>query len=205
MWTTMTVRDGMPGGRCGAAARRGGFELRTLLEESEARELNAVVGILEALAVSLAPPFDAATIAELREANVRLRKLAGVAGSASAPRGASAGADATTPNAAAVAVADHDFHRRLADPCGDEQLLTTLAPVRRSIYHLAVSATPTAADVQRAAADHDAVVDALVAGDHAAAAQLLREHIAAGLSELLAAGEPGDAAGAGCGPAPGSP
>jgi DNA-binding GntR family transcriptional regulator len=164
MWTTMRVRDEVAGGGC--------FELRKPLAEAEARELNAVAGILEALALSLAPPFDDDAIAELREANAKLRGISGGGGSA-------------------VAVADHDFHRRLSEPCGDERLLATLAPVRRSIYRHAVAMAPAPGEVERAVADHDEIIDALADGDHGQAAQRLREHVAAGLSRLLATARPG--------------
>jgi DNA-binding GntR family transcriptional regulator len=149
MCTTMTVRPG------------------SAADGAQAREINAIAGILGSLAIELAPPFDAAAVDELRAANRRFAQSGG--------------------DAVALAVADHELHRRLSEPCADERLLKTLASVRRSIYrwHLAVAPDPD--DVERAAADHDAIIDALERGDHPAAAQELREHVAAGLSRLLTA------------------
>jgi DNA-binding GntR family transcriptional regulator len=139
----------------------------TVIDEREAREINASAGILEGLAVMLAPPFDAARIDELRAANQRFRTSAGD------PR--------------AVAVADHDLHRRLVDPCGDERLLRTLAPVRRLLHRWQGATDVDDATVVVAASEHDAIIDLLAAGNHEGAAQRLREHIAAGLPALLAA------------------
>jgi DNA-binding GntR family transcriptional regulator len=178
MWTTMTV----PGR---ASAGGAGFDVRKGFEEGEARELNAVAAILEALALSLAPAFDEAAVAQLRAANARFRRCAPGAGDAGDAN------DAETPaDPVALAVADHDFHRRLSEPCGDERLLATLAPVRRAIYRWHTTVAPDPAAVERAAAEHDAIVDALERADHPTAAQRLREHVAAGLSGLLAAAQP---------------
>jgi DNA-binding GntR family transcriptional regulator len=172
MWTTMTV----PGR---ASAGGAGFDVRKGFEEGEARELNAVAGILEALALSLAPAFDEGAVAELRAANARFRRCAAGAGEAG-----------SRADPVALAVADHDLHRRLSEPCGDERLLATLAPVRRAIYRWHTTVAPDPAAVERAAAEHDAIVDALERADHPTAAQRLREHVAAGLSGLLAATQP---------------
>jgi DNA-binding GntR family transcriptional regulator len=140
--------------------------MSTGLDEREAREINAVVGILEGLAVALAARFDAARIDELRAANERFRLSAGD------PR--------------AIAVADHDLHRRLVEACDDERLLDTLAPVRRSLLRWQSAAGLDDAEVVVAASEHDAIIDALASGDHHGAAQRLREHVAAGLPALLA-------------------
>ena len=140
------------------------------LDEGEARELNAIAGVLEALALRLSPAFDAVAIAELRLAGERFRW---------------SGADASS-----LAVADHDFHSRLAERCGDERLLATLGPVREAIYRWQTQLLPDSAQVARAAREHDAIVDALGSGDHATAAQLVREHVASGLRSLLAVVRP---------------
>jgi GntR family transcriptional regulator, transcriptional repressor for pyruvate dehydrogenase complex len=138
---------------------------RTGLDESETRELNAIAGVLEALAVRVAPAFDAMGIAELRAASVCFRW---------------SGEDASS-----LAIADHDFHSRLVERCGDERLLRTLAPVRESLYRRQARLPPHPDDVARAADEHDAIVEALARGDHAAAAQRLRNHVAGGLPGLL--------------------
>jgi DNA-binding GntR family transcriptional regulator len=157
MCTTMTMRP---------AAQGAGFAVTAGIDGDEARELNAVAGILETLAIDRAPAFDAGAIEALRGANRAFRQSG---------------------SAAAVAVADHDLHRGLSEPCGDERLLATLAPVRRGLYRLRTALAPDPGAVARAADEHDAIIDALESGDHATAAQRLREHVAGGLAGLLAA------------------
>jgi DNA-binding GntR family transcriptional regulator len=170
MWTTtLTVCDGAAGG-----GRRMG------VDEGEARELNAIAGVLESLALRLSPAFDAAEIFELRMAGYRFRWSADDAGS--------------------LAMADHDFHSRLVERCGDERLLEILGPVRDALYRWQTQLEPDADEVARSAHQHDAIVDALADGDHATAADLVRAHVAGGLRGLLDVVEPGPA-----GPEAGSP
>jgi DNA-binding GntR family transcriptional regulator len=158
MWTTtLTVCDGAAGG----GRRPAG------VDEREARELNAIAGVLEALALRLSPAFDATEISELRIAGYRFRWSGHDAGS--------------------LAMADHDFHSRLVERCGDERLLATLGPVRDALYHWQARVGPDAGDVARAANEHAAIVDALADGDHDTAADLVREHVAGGLRGLLGA------------------
>ena len=164
MWTTLTV--------CAGVRARGGRGGLMGLDEGEAREVNAIAGVLEALALSVAPAFDAVGIAELRMAGDRFRCC---------------DEDAGFPDASSLAVADHDFHSRLVEHCGDERLLATLAPVREALYRWQTRLTPGPDEVARAADEHDAIVDALADGDHVTAAQLVREHVAGGLPGLLGA------------------
>ena len=137
------------------------------LDEGEARELNAIAGVLEALALSVAPAFDSPAIAQLRVASESFRY---------------SGEDASS-----LAVADHDFHSRLVERCGDERLLATLAPVRAALYRWQAAITPVPAETARAADEHDAIVAALARGDHISAAQRVRKHVAGGLPGLLGA------------------
>jgi DNA-binding GntR family transcriptional regulator len=159
MCTTMTMTRAAQGAR---------FAVTMGIDDDEARELNAVAGILEALAIGRAPAFEAVAIEALRGANRRFRQSG---------------------SGTAVAIADHDLHRRLSEPCGDERLLATLAPVRRGLCRLRTALAPDPGDVARAADEHDAIIDALERGDHATAAQRLREHVAGGLAALLAAAQ----------------
>jgi DNA-binding GntR family transcriptional regulator len=158
MWTTtLTMCEGVT-----VSGRRGGL---MGLDAGEARELNAIAGVLEALALSVAPAFDAVGIGELRMAGYRFRW--------------------SSEDASSLAVADHDFHSRLVERCGDERLIATLAPVRDALYRWQTRLEPDPAEVARAAGEHDAIVDALAAGDHVTAPQLVREHVAGGLPGLL--------------------
>ncbi len=159
MWTTLTLLDstGVAGGRGASMAR----------DEGEARELNASAAVLEALALSVAPAFDAVGIAVLRMASERYR-------------GSSA-------DASSLAIADHDFHSRLVERCGNERLLATLEPIREALYRWQARVNPDPDEVARAADEHEAIVDALAADEHLTAAQLVREHVAGGLPVLLSA------------------
>jgi DNA-binding GntR family transcriptional regulator len=132
------------------------------LDEASVRELNAVAAILESLAIRLAPPFDAARRAALRAANARL---------------------GAAPDPVSAAIADREVHRRLVEPGADAVLLGTLRPAEAALQPLA--ARDDAGDVRRHAAEHDAIIDALAAGDVAAAAVRLRDHVAGRLPALL--------------------
>jgi DNA-binding GntR family transcriptional regulator len=133
------------------------------LDEPMVRELNAVAVLLETLAVRLAPPFAAPRRAALRAANARLR----------------AARDPVT-----AAVADREVHRRLVEGCADNALLATLRPVEAALRRL----RPVGGSSPRShAAEHDAVIDALAAGDNALASERVRAHVAGRLPALLAA------------------
>jgi DNA-binding GntR family transcriptional regulator len=136
------------------------------LDPAELRELNPSVLILEALAVRESPPFDAEAIAALRVANRRLRDAAG---------------DPT-----AAALADDDFHRRLTANCGNPRLLEVVDPVRRAMlaYERVYMLSPER--LARSVEEHEAIVAALERGDHALAADLVRENFTSGLPELEA-------------------
>jgi DNA-binding GntR family transcriptional regulator len=134
------------------------------LDEGAVRELHAVAAILESLAVRLAPRFSAPRRAALRTANARLRA-------------------ARDPVSAAIA--DREVHRALAEACGDESLLETLMPVQATLRR--VPAIQGAGAQRRHAAEHDAIIDALGAGDNELAARRLRSHIGDHLPELLRA------------------
>jgi DNA-binding GntR family transcriptional regulator len=133
------------------------------VDGGEVRELNAAAGILEALAIGRGC-FDAEAIAELRAANERL---------------------AAADGALAYAVADHDLHRRLSEPSGDEELLRVLASVRRSLHRVRSAAAPEPGEVQRTFAEHEAIIDAIERGEAQTAAQAMRRHVAAELEGLL--------------------
>jgi DNA-binding GntR family transcriptional regulator len=166
MWTTTLMA-------CESVTAGGRGEV-TEIDEGEGRELNAIAGVLEALALRLSPTFDAAAIGELRMAGHRFRW---------------SGDDASS-----LAVADHDFHSRLVEHCDDEQVLATLGPVRDALYRWQTRLEPDPAEVARAAREHDAIVDALSGRDHVTASQLVREHVAGGLPVLLGALDSGPGA-----------
>jgi len=136
------------------------------LDPAELRELNPSLLILEALAVRESPPFGADAIAELRAANKRLLDSAG--------------------DAAAAALADDDFHRRLTADCGNPRLLEVVDPVRRAMlaYERVYMLSPER--LARSVDEHEAIVAALERGDHARAAELVRENFMSGMPEVEA-------------------
>jgi DNA-binding GntR family transcriptional regulator len=126
----------------------------------EVRELYPAVLMLEATAVLHAPPYDAAAIARLREANAGL--LAAL-------------------DAEAGARADDLFHERLTENCGNRALLDVVRPMREQLmaYERQYFSTPERR--KRSAAQHGAIIDALEAGDHDRASALVRENFTTAL------------------------
>jgi DNA-binding GntR family transcriptional regulator len=136
------------------------------LDPAELRELYPSVLILEALAVRESPPFDGAAIADLRAANQRLLDSKG--------------------DAAAAALADDDFHRRLTADCGNEQLLAVLDPVRQALlaYERVYMLSPER--LARSVSQHETIVVALEQDDRERACALLRENFTSAMPELEA-------------------
>lgn len=124
----------------------------------DARELRAVVTILETLAVRIAPPPSAAALDALRAANGRLATAA------------------DDPCAAAAAGAE--FHALLTEPCGDERLLELLATARDGLERARRVHRAGARDIPRAIREHAGIIDALAGGDPGRAADRLRAHLA---------------------------
>ena len=137
------------------------------LAVAEARRLYPSAVVLESLAIRQTPPFDDAGIAALRATNARLRAAAG--------------------DPAAAIAADDDFHRRLTAACGNEHLLAALGPVKRALLRYERVYMRDPVRIERSAAQHDAIIAALERGDHAEAAQLVRENLARGLPDLTEA------------------
>ena len=129
------------------------------LDPLELRELLAAGLILEGLALRQAQPFDAAGVERLRAAAQRV------------------GAAVSDP--ASAARAEHDFHRRLVERCGDARLLAVLTAVQDELL-----------EYRRAApvggSDPEVIVAALESGDHEAAALRLRATFDSTLARLLA-------------------
>jgi DNA-binding SARP family transcriptional activator len=141
------------------------------LAVAEARELFPLAVVLESLAVRKSPPFVPAALDELRWANERLRRA--------------------RHDPFAASAADDDFHAALIAGCGAEPLRAALRPVKRALlrYEHFYMADPERID--RSAEQHDGIVAALERGDHAAAAQRLRDNLTGGLGILTPALERG--------------
>ncbi|HET8951013.1 MAG TPA: BTAD domain-containing putative transcriptional regulator [Solirubrobacteraceae bacterium] len=137
------------------------------LAVSEARELFPLAVVLESLAIRQSPPFGPGELDQLRWANERLRRARNDPFAASA--------------------ADDDFHAALIAACGDEPLRAALRPVKRALlrYEHFYMADPDRID--RSAEQHDGIVAAVERGDHAEAAQRLRDNLTGGLGILTPA------------------
>ena len=137
-----------------------------VLDPAELRELIPSLLILEGIAIRESPPFDAEAIAALRAANQRL---------------SDSKADPT-----AAALADDDFHRRLTGGCTNSSLLEAVDLVRKALlsYERLYMLSPER--LARSVDEHEAIVAALESGDHALAADRVRENFTSGLPGLEA-------------------
>ena len=137
-----------------------------VLDPAELRELIPSLLILEAVAVRESPPFDADAIAALRAANRRLLDSAG---------------DAET-----AALADDEFHRRLTAGCGNAHVLELVDLARKALlsYERLYMLSPQR--LARSVGEHEAIVAALERGDHALAADRVRENFTSGLPAVEA-------------------
>jgi DNA-binding FadR family transcriptional regulator len=116
--------------------------------------------MLEATAILHAPPYHAAAIARLREANARLL---------------------AAEDAVAGARADDLFHERLTENCGNPDLLAVVRPMREQLIAYERQYFSTQERRERSAQQHAAITDALEAGDHERAAALIRENFTTAL------------------------
>jgi DNA-binding GntR family transcriptional regulator len=132
-----------------------------VLDPAELRELIPSLLILEGVAVRESPPFDAEAIAELRAANRRILDSAG--------------------DPAAAAMADDAFHRRLTAGCENAHLLGVVDLVREALlgYERLYMLSPDR--LARSVAEHEAIIAALEVGDHALAADRVRDNFTSGL------------------------
>ena len=127
-----------------------------LLDPAELRELIPSLLILEGIALRESPPFDADAIAALKAANQRLRDSAG------------------DPEAAVAA--DDEFHRRLTAGCDNAHLLRVVDVVRQALLGYERQYMLAPERMARSVGEHEAIVDALERGDHALAAERVREN-----------------------------
>jgi DNA-binding SARP family transcriptional activator/DNA-binding GntR family transcriptional regulator len=131
---------------------------------TEARRLYPTVVVLESLAVRQSPPFGPVALDALRNANERLL--------------------AARDEPATAIAADDDFHTALTADCGNEHLIAALQPIRRALLRYERVYMREPARVERSVAQHAAIIAALERGDHAEAAQRLRENLPGGLPDL---------------------
>jgi DNA-binding GntR family transcriptional regulator len=132
-----------------------------LLDPAELRELIPSLLILEGIAVRESPPFDADTIAALRAANRHLHDSAG---------------DPT-----AAAAADDEFHRQLTGRCDNAHLLRVVDVVRQALLGYERQYMLSPERLERSVGQHEDIIEALESGDHALAADRVRENFTSGM------------------------
>jgi len=135
------------------------------LSEIEVREGYPVVILLEGLAVRSTPDFPPETIARLREINAAM-------------------ADERS-DAMAAATRDYEFHEELARHCANEQLLSTLRPLKRLMLRYEYHYMSAEDFVNRSVDQHEDIIQALESGDREAASALVEGNFRDSLPGIL--------------------
>ena len=135
------------------------------LSEIEVREGYPVVILLEGLAVRTTPSFPAEAIARLREINDVMAS------------------DST--DAMAAATHDYAFHEELVSHCGNEQLLTTLRPLKRLLLRYEYNYMSAEDFVSRSVRQHTEIIERLENGDLDVAATLVEDNFRDSLPGIL--------------------
>jgi len=162
-----TVREALASLLDGGSVRAnadGGFSVGEL-NEIELREAYPIVIILEGLAVRTAPEHSPSKIARLREINRRM---------------SAQGADAM-----AASTLDFEFHEALYGDCGNEQLLSTLRPLKRMLQRYEYAYMGEGRNVARSVARHEEIADALQEGDREYAAWLVEVNFREAMPDLI--------------------
>jgi DNA-binding GntR family transcriptional regulator len=135
------------------------------LSEIEVREGYPVVILLEGLAVRTTPEFPPAAVDRLRELN------AAMAGQRS--------------DAMAAATHDYEFHEELVRHCGNDQLLSTLRPLKRLLLRYEYTYMAAEDFVSRSVHQHEEIIQALERGDRDAASTLVEGNFRDSLPGIL--------------------
>jgi DNA-binding GntR family transcriptional regulator len=135
------------------------------LSEIEVREGYPVVILLEGLAVRTTPSFPPEAIARLREINEVMAS------------------ESSDPMAAATH--DYEFHEELVRHCGNEQLLSTLRPLKRLLLRYEYTYMSAEDFVSRSVRQHSGILDRLERGDREAAAALVEDNFRDSLPGIL--------------------
>jgi DNA-binding GntR family transcriptional regulator len=135
------------------------------MNEIEVREGYPVVILLEGLAVRSTAQFPPESIARLREINAAM-----------AEEGA---------NQMAAATRDWEFHDELVRHCGNEQLLSTLRPLKRLMLRYEYHYMATEDFVSRSVHQHEAIIEALENGDRERASALVEDNFRDSMPGIL--------------------
>jgi DNA-binding GntR family transcriptional regulator len=135
------------------------------LSEIEVREGYPVVILLEGLAVRTTPAFTPEAIARLREINAVMANESG--------------------DPMAAATHDWEFHDELVRHCGNEQLLSTLRPLKRLLLRYEYTYMSAEDFVSRSVQQHAEIIERLERGDLEAAAALVESNFRDSLPGIL--------------------
>jgi DNA-binding GntR family transcriptional regulator len=135
------------------------------LSEIEVREGYPVVILLEGLAVRTTPAFPPQAVERLREINAAM-------------------ADERS-DAMAAATHDYAFHEELVRHCGNDQLLSTLRPLKRLLLRYEYNYMAAADFVSRSVHQHEEIIQALERGDRDAASTLVEGNFRDSLPGIL--------------------
>ena len=135
------------------------------LSEIELREGYPVVILLEGLAVRTTPEFPPEAVARLREINAAM-------------------AEEST-DAMAAATHDWEFHEELVRHCENDQLISTLRPLKRLLLRYEYSYMSASEFVSRSVHQHEQIIRALERGDHEAASALVEDNFRDSLPGIL--------------------
>jgi DNA-binding GntR family transcriptional regulator len=135
------------------------------LSELEVREGYPVVILLEGLAVRTTPEFPPDVVARLREINAAM-------------------ADERD-DAMAAATHDWEFHEELVRHCNNEQLISTLRPLKRLMLRYEYTYMSAGDFVSRSVDQHEQIIQALERGDRDAASALVADNFRDSLPGIL--------------------
>ena len=135
------------------------------LSELEVREGYPVAILLEGLAVRSTPAFPPDALARLREINAAM-------------------ADERT-DAVAAATHDWEFHEELVRHCGNEQLLSTLRPLKRLLLRYEYNYMSAEDFVNRSVHQHEQIIQALERGEREAASLMVEGNFKDSLPGIL--------------------
>jgi DNA-binding GntR family transcriptional regulator len=135
------------------------------LSEIEVREGYPVVILLEGLAVRSTPEFPPEAVERLREINAAM-------------------ADERS-DAMAAATHDYAFHEELVRRCGNDQLLSTLRPLKRLLLRYEYNYMAAEDFVSRSVHQHEEIIQALERGDRDAASTLVEGNFRDSLPGIL--------------------
>ena len=135
------------------------------LSEIEVREGYPVVILLEGLAVRTTPEFPAEAVERLRELNAAMAEQRS--------------------DAMAAATHDYEFHEELVRHCGNDQLLSTLRPLKRLLLRYEYTYMAAEDFVSRSVHQHEEIIQALERGNRDAASSLVEDNFRDSLPGIL--------------------